>query len=248
MQKVRRLPLAHAYNVRDLGGYAIDEHKMTKWHQLYRGDCLHQLDAKDWEQLVNRNIKLIIDLRSEAEAAGQSYDCEKYGIRRVFLPFMKQDIDTTQLQKEKSRESFLQSMKLQYEVMIEEVPEQIVKAMELIAQALSMQEAVLFHCTAGKDRTGMLSVLLLSLCQVSRFDIIADYQVSATYNTLGVNKMLPKEYMQVPEVKALFDSTPEMILPLVEKLEAEGCAAYLKRIGCSTESLERIQRAFIDER
>ena len=140
-------------------------------------------------------------------------------------------------------------MKLKYDEMIEDVPEQIIKVFDVIANALSRHEAVLFHCTAGKDRTGMLSVLLLSLIGVDRYDILADYQVSATYNTLGVNQMLPKELMQVPQIRALFESTPDMMEPLLDKLETSGgCEAYLLSIGVSKESLEIIKEHFITSR
>lgn len=248
MQKIRRLPLHHACNVRDLGGYAIDDHKMTAWHQLYRSDSLEQLDEHDWNYLVNLNVKWIIDLRSKNEAQQMPYDCESYGIHYVSLPFMKEDKSPKELLDDEARKQFLDSMKLQYEIMIQDIPEEIVKAMDIIANALTNHEAVLFHCTAGKDRTGMLSTLLLSLCGVDKYDILADYQVSATYNTIGVNQMLPEEMMQIPAIKALFESTPSMMEPLIDMLNDTGCEQYLLNIGCEKASLNTIKDHFIDER
>ena len=52
------------------------------------------------------------------------------------------------------------------------------------------QGAVVFHCTAGKDRTGVLAAMLLLLLGVAEEDIIADDQVSFTYNRRGVNQLL----------------------------------------------------------
>lgn len=249
MQKVRRLPLHHACNVRDLGGYAIDEHCMSSWHMLYRSDSLEKLDEHDWQYLANCNIKWIIDLRSDSEQQQMGYDAAAHGMTKVSLPFMKDDKSPKELLDDEAREQFMESMKLKYDEMIEDVPEQIIKAFDVIANALSRHEAVLFHCTAGKDRTGMLSVLLLSLIGVDRYDILADYQVSATYNTLGVNQMLPKELMQVPQIRALFESTPDMMEPLLDKLETSGgCEAYLLSIGVSKESLDIIKEHFITSR
>lgn len=248
MQKIRRLPLHHAYNVRDLGGYAINEHAMTKWHQLYRSDSLEHLDEHDWQYLVKLNVKWIIDLRSRSEIQQMPYDCECYGIHYVTLPFMKEDKSPNELLDEEGRKHFLDSMKLCYESMIDEIHPQIVEAMNVIANALEHHEAVLFHCTAGKDRTGMLSALLLSLCGVDQYDILADYQVSATYNTVGVNQMLPEEMMEIPAVKALFESTPEMMKPLIQKLAATGTRKYLLNIGCNQEVLDTIIENFVEQK
>lgn len=248
MQKIRRLPLHHACNVRDLGGYAIDEHAMTKWHQLYRSDSLEHLDEHDWQTLVHLNVKWIIDLRSNSEIQQMPYDCEQYGIHYVTLPFMKEDKSPNELMDEEGRKQFLNSMKLCYEVMIDEIHPQIVEAMNVIANALRHHEAVLFHCTAGKDRTGMLSTLLLSLCGVDKYDILADYQVSATYNTVGVNQMLPAEMMQIPAVKALFESTPAMMEPLIDKLSEIGTRQFLLNIGCTQEVLDTIIEGLVDRK
>ena len=50
----------------------------------------------------------------------------------------------------------------------------------------------MFHCTAGKDRTGVLAAILLLLLGVAEEDIIADDQVSFTYNRRGVNQLLAR--------------------------------------------------------
>lgn len=246
MQKVRRLPLHHAHNVRDLGGYAIDTHHMSQWHMLYRSDNLHQLDAHDWNYLNELNIKWIIDLRSVAETMSASYDCEAHGIQRVCIPFMKEvDVVDPSTLHEKSKEDFLSSMKLDYVEMLHSVPESVVLAMEVIANAVKHHEAVLFHCSAGKDRTGILAALLLDLCGVSEFDILADYQVSNTYNTLGINQMIPEAHRDNPVMKGLFASTPDMMQPLLDELHQEGCEAYLLRIGVKKEDLDTIRSCFI---
>lgn len=50
--------------------------------------------------------------------------------------------------------------------------------------------AVLFHCTAGKDRTGILASCIFTLCGISQEDIVADYEVTYTYNKKGMNRLL----------------------------------------------------------
>ncbi|MCB6602772.1 tyrosine-protein phosphatase, partial [Erysipelatoclostridium ramosum] len=111
------------------------------------------------------------------------------------------------------------------------VPEAVCAALRHIKATRQTGHAVLFHCTAGKDRTGILAALLLKLCGVCNEDILADYQISATYNAAGVNRMLPADVMAIPAVRALFESTPDMLQPLLSLLDQTGCFSYLKSIG-----------------
>lgn len=131
-------------------------------------------------------------------------------------------------------------MKLDYVDMVRAVPEAVCAALRHIRNTRKAGHAVLFHCTAGKDRTGILAALLLKLCGVCNEDILADYQVSATYNALGVNRMLPADVMTIPAVRALLDSTPDMLQPLLTMLDEAGCFSYLKSIGMRQDELEEL--------
>ena len=247
MQKIRRLPLHYAYNARDLGGYAIDDTHMTRWHMLYRCDNLHQLDNHDWAYLQKLNIRWIIDLRAESEVASTAYDSDIHGIHRVSIPFILESniADPRSIGHDVSSDAFFTSMKLDYVTMLADIPQQVVRALHVIATALKAHEGVLFHCSAGKDRTGILSAILLMLCNVSRYDILADYQVSCTYNTLGINNMIPEAYREHPNVKALFSSTPDMMQPLLDMLEEKGIDQYLLEIGCDQKDIDMIRMNWI---
>ena len=244
MSAIRRLPLQHACNVRDLGGYPAGN-QMIAWNRCYRSDHLHDLDEADWQVLKAAKVTLILDLRSNQERSVSKYDSEAYGITQLSLPFMKADVGSVAHQDEQSQKEFLNSMKLDYVEILEQATPSLVRAVTEIAETLSRGEAVLFHCTAGKDRTGILACILLDLCGVKEVDILADYMVSATYNQPGVNKMLPPELMAIPQVRALFESTPEMLQPLLDFLHCKGTKDYLLSIGVHKNCIERIRKELL---
>lgn len=239
MRTARRMRLQGAGNVRDLGGYPCGE-TITAWQCCYRSDMLNNLTQEDWKKLQEADIQLILDLRSKTEQIQAPYDSERYGIARVSLPFMKEEVPLANSLDEQAQKRFLDSMKLDYVDMVRAVPEAVCAALRHIRNTRKAGHAVLFHCTAGKDRTGILAALLLKLCGVCNEDILADYQVSATYNALGVNRMLPADVMAIPAVRALLDSTPDMLQPLLTMLDEAGCFSYLKSIGMRQDELEEL--------
>lgn len=245
MSYARRLLLQGACNVRDLGGYPCSD-TITAWHRCYRSDMLDKLTEEDWKKLQEADIKLILDLRSLTERRTAAYDSERYGITSVSLPFMKEEVPLADSLDDKAQKQFLHSMKLDYVDMMTSVPDAVCAALRYILETLREGHAVLFHCTAGKDRTGILAALLLKLCGVCNEDILADYQVSATYNANGVNQMLPPKLMEVPAVRALFESTPKMMRPLLELLDEKGCKSYLESIGMRHNELEELSTLLCD--
>lgn len=247
MRHLRRLPLHHGFNVRDIGGYPIGDTHMSAWNRCYRSDHPGNFDTSDWELMKKANITLFLDLRSTQEQIDNPYDCGAYGIEKIALPFMKEEIQSAEVLDDEARMKFLNSMKLDYVAMLEEAKLPLCTALEKIAQTLDKGEAVLYHCTAGKDRTGILSCILLSICGVSDADILADYEVSATYNELGVNNMLPKEMMAIPSVRALFESTPDMMKPLIAFLKEKTIEAYLDEIGVKQYVITTIKKHLIEE-
>lgn len=245
MKYVRRLPLSGACNVRDLGGYPCAGGS-TKWHCCYRGDMLHQLTPEDWKQLQERKVGVILDLRSTLEQKQGYYDSTPYGITHISLPLMKAELPLHADLDEEARKQFLNSMELDYVVMAQEGIAPLCQGLTMILETLRKGEAVLFHCTAGKDRTGIMAAALFNLCGVSDEDILADYQVSQTYNQPGVNNMLPKELLDNPKVKALFESTPNMLQPLLDDWKQHPLEEALCAQGMKKEALEELKTYLIE--
>lgn len=165
---LRHIPLGEMNNLRDLGGYPASDGHTTAWERLLRGDSPIGLSEEDLRWLVDRDITTVIDLRSDEEIARSPDQLASEPNFHYFhspllggerLPNLEADVALAYFNTLDRKTSPCQ-------------------ALRLIAQAPG---GVLFHCTAGKDRTGMIAALLLSLVGVSRPNVLADYQVSEVY-------------------------------------------------------------------
>ena len=142
---LRRIPLGKMNNLRDLGGYPAGD-GVTVWERFLRGDNPAGLSEQDIQWLRERDITTIVDLRSGEELARQPdqlrgqpgflyHHCPLVGIEK--LPNLEADI---------GRAYFEAMDRLTC----------VGRAMRILAAAPG---GVLFHCTAGKDRTGILEEL-----------------------------------------------------------------------------------------
>ena len=98
---------------------------------------------------------------------------------------------------------------------------------------------MLFHCSAGKDRTGVAASAVLWLCRVDRADIVADYEVSCTYNQQGFNE----QFKKLPDSEAfahLFRSEPGNMEQLLDFYESRGLEERLAEAGFSRERQKRL--------
>ena len=238
MTNLRRIPLTHAHNTRDLGGYATAAGRVTAWGRLYRSDNVGNLDAGEWAQMAGeRGIATVIDLRSTAESQGSPVNAPE-GVTVVHHPLMGNlegvpDLaqvgpeQAAQMAQAEGAERMLESMKLDYAKTTYENIDTAAAVLGAIVDGLP-RGAVLFQCSAGKDRTGITAALVLWLAGVAREDIIADYQVSATYNEPGINekiRSLPPELMaMIPDpslLEGVMASDPKMMRALLDRFEAE---------------------------
>lgn len=240
----KRLPLEGAYNLRDLGGYPASGGKMTQYHVFYRSDCLHRLSEADWSLLQQMGIKTIIDLRSSDEQEMQPYYCEPYGITRYSIP-LKAESKTTQKIGEflkgsdlATNEEFLNSLFTSYPDTIEQNPDRVVLVLRTISENVG-RGGVLYHCTAGKDRTGIISSLLLYLAGVADGDIIADYQVTQTYITRSNNEI----FQHVPE--QFLSSAPKAMEHLLTYYRQANIKQKLLENGLKAEEITTILDAFL---
>lgn len=237
----KRLPLKHAYNIRDLGGYTAKNGMVTKYHVFYRGDALNKLEEEEWKFLKEIGITTIFDLRSSSESSLMDYHSEKYGIRTYRIPLQKEELDLKNIEL-LSNTSIKKSMEDGYMTMIEENIDTIARLLNQICHKTE-EGAVLFHCTAGKDRTGLISALLLWLCQVADTDIIADYAVSEIYN-----KENPEMKKLEGKIDPIFLASPALRMRmLLDYFRENHMYQKLMESGFTIESLELLQKNFLEK-
>lgn len=244
--QLKHVPMDGPQNFRDLGGFLNRDGKMVAWNRLYRADGLADLSEKDEAAFRQRNIQTIIDLRSASEQKMMP-DRVPQGVRYCAYPMMREDLSGTD---QAALQSFAQSLKIGYLKMIRENARLVGEAVRSVMEGLE-QGAVVFHCTAGKDRTGVLAAILLLLLGVSDEDIIADYQVSFTYNTKGVNRMMAKvpelkEYLEQAGEDSVLHSNPKNMQAVLEVLNTENVGPWLESAGVSRALQERFRRAMLE--
>lgn len=237
MYNIKRIRLNHAFNIRDLGGLETAEGYLIRWNRLFRGDCLSFLTSEEWQKLLCCGIVSVVDLRSRSETELMK-DQVPETMQYFHCPLQKEEIDFTNAS-ESAAKAFTKSLADGYQKMVTDSPELITAAVKTVIQCLE-KGGVLFHCSAGKDRTGVLSAILLTLLSADREDIVADYQVSFTYNQRGINKAaasLP-DYQAMLPMLCSDAAHMEQLLDLFEELNL---VSYLMQHGLAASDLDRLK-------
>ena len=176
----RIITITHTYNFRDLGGYETTTGHSVKWGRIFRADKLDRLSNHDQDELIQLNINLDIDLRSQEETA-ISPDRLPQQIRYLFNPVFAQDVTDSS----KSVDRLDQSLRtnplagrkhmqdVYHDMMVSDASAAAFRV--VFNQLLSNDGGIVFHCTAGKDRTGMSAYLILRALGVSPTVAQQDY-------------------------------------------------------------------------
>ncbi|MGR8948042.1 MAG: tyrosine-protein phosphatase, partial [Gammaproteobacteria bacterium] len=176
-QSTRRwLELEGAQNCRDLGGIPVSEGR-TKYNRIYRGDALHELSNSDQARLEALQLSAIIDFRSDFERRAAPNKLSDVLLSKVraesFIPQKTHALFDKVNNGELSGPEARQSMCEQYRILTLEHTDIYGRVIDNI---IALNDAsVLFHCTSGKDRTGIMAAILLAAVGASEDEIVADY-------------------------------------------------------------------------
>jgi len=224
----RDLAIEGAYNVRDLGGYQAGHGRTVKWRHVYRSDALGAATANDVELLLARGIRLVCDLRSGLErTAAPNPWIATTSIESWGQPPTESVGDSRQLLSNclVSAEATRAVMTESYRV----IPFDQARAYSQVFRRLAARDTpLLFHCFAGKDRSGVAAALLLDVLGVPREAIVADYLLSNR-----VHERIRSAFLADPRHVAAVNDLNESWLPLMEAdpayLEAMFDAVELRR-------------------
>ncbi|MGB5324666.1 MAG: tyrosine-protein phosphatase [Pseudomonadales bacterium] len=181
----QHVPLEGTPNFRDLGGYSSRCGRRVAEGRLFRSGTLAYLSPSDWQQLAERNIALICDFRREDERRLEpTLVPDQLDIRVLEIP-VGAGSHTGFLQRVLGQESENQqaAFDLMTDINRAFVLEHRAPFIRLLESALELEDdqALLFHCTAGKDRTGFGAAMLLSCLDVERDTILQDYLLTKKY-------------------------------------------------------------------
>ena len=160
--------LSCSYNTRELGGIKTSDGGVTKENVFWRSDVTSVPSDEDIEKLLSAHITTIIDMRTEGEVQKNPNGlAEIDGFEYHHFPITEGS----------GVPESLEAVPRSY--MDIALAENMPNVMKTLAEA---KDGVLFHCTAGKDRTGVVSAIILMLCGAVREDIVSNYVVSREYN------------------------------------------------------------------
>lgn len=170
----RWIELAGADNTRDLGGLAVAGGGRTRFGRLLRAGTLQDLTADDVRYLTSElGVRTVVDLRLAEEAAREGSALSGNPAVRYFsLPLSS----TGNVRSDIVADGAEMDIVGHYAALLEGSAANIVTAARLFAD--DMRTPAIFHCAAGKDRTGVLAAVVLDAVGVSREEIIADYALT----------------------------------------------------------------------
>lgn len=171
----RDIPLERTYNLRDLGGYAVAGGGAVRWRTVLRGAGLHRLDGEDAELVRALGVRTAVDLRTEAEVAARgTWPAALLGGEVRRLPLIPRLWADDEVPPGRTAEAVLGG---RYDEMLEHGGAAVAELFALLADPGRLP--LVFFCTAGKDRTGIVAALVLEALGVARADVVADYALSA---------------------------------------------------------------------
>ncbi|MFD7630122.1 tyrosine-protein phosphatase [Streptomyces sp. NPDC059851] len=172
----RHIAFDRLHNFRDLGGYRGADGRSVAWGALYRADSLGKLHVggADWERFLALGIRTVIDLRYpwEIEAKGRIPLPEPGRLTYANLSIEHRPYDQAAIDPEIDPWRYLAD---RFAEVAEDGVEEIRQVIELIATGPG---PAVFHCTSGKDRTGLIAALVLTLLGVSEEDVLADFALT----------------------------------------------------------------------
>ena len=210
---VRKLPFDGAHNFRDLGGYRTADGKRLRWGMLYRSDKLSDLSANDEQYLELLDIRRIVDFRSETERSEEpNRIAPDSSIAIVNKPIA---VDAAAVDQIKDRIAASDATAQEMGQLLIDANRQMVEDFTPVYRDY-MQELLqadsyptVFHCTAGKDRTGLAAALVLSAVGVPRETVMQDYLATNQYTAEHIDKMV-----MLIKVGSLFRANSEAVRAL----------------------------------
>lgn len=233
----RLLNIGNIANLRDVGGYATRDGRTVRSGRLLRSASLHLLDPDGQQELIDRGLKHVIDLRHDHElenAPNVFSESSDVNYRNVSL--------FAGLAPDRLPIGAIPTLAEMYIELLDNSGDLIVRAAEPFASG----ETALVHCSAGKDRTGIIVALLLDLVGVDRETIIHDYALTDIY--LEPLRDTFRDFarnagLDMVQYEHMISCRPEYIAEFLNHLHDRygGAHQYLLDQGMSEQQLQAIR-------
>lgn len=224
------------HNARDLGGLPTRDGRRTRTGAFYRSAMLGLVTDRGWQEARDSGVRTVVDLRNDDEIHGDQVD--PVGMTRVRVPL--DGIEDVELWRH-LREEGLDGTPMYYLPFLARRPDRIAAAMSTLARS---EPGVVFHCSAGRDRTGLVTLLLLALADVEPAAVAEDHELTveplrALYALVG----RPDDTDEVEGFLTARGTTAgAAVLATLEQLDV---AAYLREAGVADDDLAELRRRLL---
>ncbi|MEG2288389.1 MAG: tyrosine-protein phosphatase [Clostridium sp.] len=265
---LRVINVPHITNFRDLGGCPCGEGKVVKPKQFYRCAGLSNLDESDFAILKEQNLKIIVDLRSKAEKEKEPDivppECEYYhysGIVTMDDPNnlanqfggnmdMKSAV-IDMLQNKREVPNPMEYLKECYKTMAEHS-----NSFKALFDLIKMypEKPIAFHCSAGKDRTGVAAALILLSLGASEETVMEDYLLSNVYRKaendimIEMLKKYTTEEVFLNLIRSMLEVNAELLntyFDKVKELYGTWDNYFEKAIGVSAQERKELKERYL---
>jgi protein-tyrosine phosphatase len=258
-KKKRRLDFTGTKNFRDLGGYRTVDGKTVIWGILYRSDQLQKLTNTDLNYLTALALDRIIDFRAEHEKEeAPDRIPANLDIRIVELPILDSSTEIwrdTHDQLIKDNLKSINSVKFMIETNIELATRFTPQMMQFVHELFSANgRPVLFHCAAGKDRTGFAAAILLRILGVPLDVVMEDYLLSNQYylsahswSLFLIRLMKGKRFSNV--VKGFLEVRPAYLCAAFEAIDREfgSFEKYIRNgLGLTEQDIKHLRNLYLE--
>ena len=234
----RHLQFENVFNFRDLGGYETADGRTVKWRTVFRADGVHRLTVDD---LASLGVRTVLDLRTPEEHQRGRFTHDSIGYHH--LPILQASWDREAFTGELDPVAFLSD---RYADMLAEGRDAIARAVHILGEPDALP--LVFHCAAGKDRTGVVAAIVLSVLGVRDDDIAADYSLSR----LGMGPFKEWIVTTFPDYADAMSSQPDVFLAapaeamhrfLEHVVAAHGSVqGYLNGLGVTEDRLDAMRQ------
>ncbi|WP_442588984.1 tyrosine-protein phosphatase [Pedobacter sp. AW31-3R] len=223
----KRLLPVQAANFRDIGGYKTTDGREVVWGKVYRSAAIDKLSDADVELLGKKGIYTVVDFRGTAEAAAAPDRLPK-NTDYTLSPAGSENLpDAAHMVTLLKEGNFLEKM---YGAEGIKYAGDRFRPLFMKLLTVNKKEAVMYHCTGGRDRTGMATALLLYILKVPQETIEADYVASNVY----LEKMYRNMFAPLAKMSGLTEEAVEKEMALRPEL----IRSFFKAINTQYGSVE----------
>lgn len=224
------------HNARDLGGLPTRDGRRTRPGAFYRSAMLGLVTERGWQEAREAGVRTVVDLRNDDEVAVDGR--QPVGVTLVRVPL--DGVEDVELWRQLGEEG-LDGTPMYYLPFLARRPDRVAAAITALARS---DPGVVFHCSAGRDRTGLVTLLLLALAEVEPNAVAEDYELTVEpLRALSALVGRPDDSAEVEGFLAARGTTATAaVLATLAELDV---AAYLRNAGVADDDVAELHRRLV---